>query len=182
MVDLSTIHNTIINCTKCDLYLNRTNAVPGEGALDSRLLFIGEAPGKSEDLKGRPFVGRAGSVLDGILEEAGIPRNSIFITNIVKCRPPKNRVPKRIEIESCRDYLIKQIEIIDPDLIIAMGQSSIKTLTNIKTNLKEIHGKIFNFSGYDMMVTYHPAAIIYNRKLRPDMLNDLMKVQAINKV
>ena len=177
MDKMNKVRNRIIKCRNCDLYTDRINAVPGEGSVDAKVILIGEAPGKKEDEMGRPFVGRAGKTLDGILEELDVVRDQFFITNIVKCRPPKNRVPKKSEVEACRDHLIRQIDIIKPELIVALGQSSIKTLTGLKENLRDIHGQKLNFMDYQVLATYHPAAMVYNRKLRPELLNDLKQVK-----
>jgi DNA polymerase len=168
-------------CTNCELCLTRTNAVPGEGDENSKVMIVGEAPGKNEDEEGRPFVGRAGKVLTDILTELGIDRNQIFITNIVKCRPPKNRVPKNPEVEACSNYLVKQIESIQPEIIFALGQSSIKTLTGVAGKLGDIHGRQFSYKNFLVTATYHPAAVIYNRKLRSLLLNDLERIKEIIK-
>jgi DNA polymerase len=176
MDKLKKLNQKIMKCTKCELSKDRTNAVPGEGDPSGRIMFIGEAPGKKEDLQGRPFVGRAGSVLDEILAEVGIKREKIFIANIIKCRPPRNRVPKKPEIEACRRYLMEQIEIIRPELIIALGRSAFTTLTGLKGKMRDFHGKMYQFMDYPLLVTYHPAAIVYNRKLRVEMVADLRKI------
>ena len=167
------LHKKIIKCRNCGLWKERQNAVPGEGDPNARLLIIGEAPGKSEDELGRPFVGRAGKVLNEVLTEVGINRNEVFITNIIKCRPPRNRVPKKNEVVACSEYLKKQIEIIEPELIVALGHSAFRTLTGMKGKMEDFHGKKFDYNKHKVLVTYHPAALIYNRKLRPLMIEDL---------
>jgi DNA polymerase len=172
MVDLKSLNKSILKCKKCELCKSRTNAVPGEGEGSARILLIGEAPGRSEDSEGRPFVGRAGKTLNDILDNNDIERGRLFITNIVKCRPPKNRVPKKPEIEACRGYLLKQIELLKPHIIIALGQSAFKTLTGLEGNLRDLRGKEYNFFEYPVLVTYHPAAVIYNRKLKPELESD----------
>ena len=177
MSKIDKVTKKIITCTKCELHKDRTNAVPGEGSVKAKVVIIGEAPGKNEDELGRPFVGRAGKTFDGLLEELGIERSELFITNIIKCRPPKNRVPKKDEVEACRDYLIQQVDIIKPDLMVAMGNSAIKTLTDLKGNMRELHGRRFQFQDYQVLATYHPAAIVYNRKLKSQMLEDLVQIK-----
>jgi DNA polymerase len=179
MSELLMLSETIKTCTKCELSKQRTNAVPGEGAINAKIMFIGEAPGKTEDREGRPFVGRAGKTLNELLDEVSIFRERVYITNIVKCRPPKNRVPKSSEVEACRSYLERQIELIRPELIVALGQSALKTLTGIKDNLAEVHGKTVDYSGHPLLITYHPAAMIYNRKLRTEILEDLTRIKEI---
>jgi len=179
METITSLHNKIIKCTDCELCHTRANAVPGEGGTKTRVIIIGEAPGASEDEIGRPFVGRAGKILTEILNELDISREDIFITNIVKCRPPKNRIPKKTEIEACSKHLKKQIEIIEPELIITLGQSSIKALVGEKAKMADIHGKHFLYDSTRVLATYHPAAVVYNRKLRPYLLDDLRKIKEI---
>lgn len=179
--ELIRLHKRILRCRKCELFKDRTNAVPGEGNPHTGILIIGEAPGKSEDIQGRPFVGRAGKVLTEILTEAGIEREDVFITNIIKCRPPGNRVPKQKEVEACRDFLHRQVELIEPALLVALGQSAFRTLTGIKGKMEDHHGKIYDYAGCRTLVTYHPAGVIYNRKLRPDMVRDIKSIKKIVK-
>src|SRR5437868_1209620 len=129
---LEALAKKIRRCTKCPLCESRTNAVPGDGSYDAKLMVIGEAPGRQEDEVGRPFVGSAGKYLDQVLAGSGIDRSELFITNIVKCRPPKNRVPKPLEIQTCTtNYLFKQIELIQPKLIFLLGGTALKTMLGL---------------------------------------------------
>jgi DNA polymerase len=161
-------------CTKCPLHKNRKNAVPGEGNCKSRIILIGEAPGFNEDEQGRPFVGRAGKLLEEFLNSIGKKREEVFITNVVKCRPPNNRQPEEDEIKICTSlYLDKQIELIKPKLIICLGNISANYIFK-KFGLKfesmnKQHGKVFSVSNLliqtKIIATYHPAAILRNQNL-----------------
>ncbi|MCK5684462.1 uracil-DNA glycosylase [bacterium] len=155
----------IKNCKRCDLSLGRTNFVFGKGCPNADVLFVGEAPGEAEDLSGIPFIGRAGKLLDKMLEEISLEREDVFIANVLKCRPPENRDPKPNEIALCETYLHKQIEIIKPRIIIALGRIAGQTLLNIKAALKDMKGKTYTYRGVDLEVIYHPAAILRNMGL-----------------
>lgn len=181
---LEEIHQMIINCTKCPLYKTRRNAVPGEGSCDAKLMFVGEAPGSREDELGRPFVGQAGKLLDTLLEMISIKRSEVFITNVVKCRPPGNRDPIEEEIATCSPYLIEQIKIIQPKIIVALGRHAARflfTKAGLRWgNMKAMHGKVYDgvIEGVKvkLMATYHPAAALYSPKLRPLLERDFQEV------
>ncbi|MFW6064737.1 MAG: uracil-DNA glycosylase family protein [Candidatus Natronoplasma sp.] len=162
-------------CTDCRLHEDRRNAVPGEGNKDSNIMLIGEAPGKNEDLEGRPFVGRAGELLEELLGKAGLDRDEVFITNVVKCRPPDNRDPRKDEIKTCNPYLEKQIEFIEPDVIVTLGNHATETLIG-KTGMKKIHGKRFEYDDLEMIPMYHPAAGLYNPGLKETMEEDMQRL------
>ena len=181
------LREKILNCRKCDLWRNRTNAVPGEGDLNSIIMFIGEAPGRQEDIEGRPFVGPAGKLLTSLLESIGLRRELVYITNVVKCRPPGNRDPKPIEISSCAPYLNAEIKIIRPKLIVTLGRHSssyifslagmsISGISKIRGSLRKI--RLFDF---DVLVlpTYHPAAALYNPRLKDALQEDFKKMYNI---
>jgi uracil-DNA glycosylase len=146
----------------CALCPNRTNAVPGEGSPTAKLFLVGEGPGATEDAQGRPFVGQAGNLLNGILEAIEIPRESVYITNIVKCRPPQNRKPLPDEIAACIPYLHRQIEIIKPKVILALGGTAGEALLGVRKSLGELRGKVHTYNGIPLVVTYHPAALLRN--------------------
>lgn len=179
----------VANCIKCDLHKERRQAVLGEGPLSAEIMLIGEAPGAQEDLEGRPFVGAAGKLLNKMLEEAGLRRSDIYITNIVKCRPPGNREPTPDEEEACLPYLIRQIALVKPRLIITMGKHSTRALlhmSSVKINsISSIRGKPHNIrvGAIEAMVipTYHPAAAIYNPSLRQTIVNDLRQASKLVK-
>jgi len=167
-------------CHKCGLWRHRKNAVPGEGNLDATVMLVGEAPGYWEDVKGRPFVGAAGKILDEMLSKVGVSRSLVYITNVVKCRPPENRDPLTSEITTCTPYLDRQIKIIKPKFIATLGRhaaSYILTKAGVKTeSLTKIHGRTYetNLLGSEVFVipTYHPAAALYNVRYKDELDKD----------
>ncbi len=182
---LTHVAEEVRSCVRCPLHKSRTNAVPGEGGIEKGVMFIGEAPGKSEDEQGRPFVGRAGQLLTELIEMIGWRREDVYITNVVKCRPPGNRDPEDSEIEACLPYLKMQIMAIKPRLIVALGRHSAKTLyreaglrfrgvTVERGSLKRVR-----LYGVDttIFVTYHPAAALYNPRLREALETDFQKIK-----
>ncbi|WP_424357023.1 uracil-DNA glycosylase [Methanocella sp. MCL-LM] len=162
----------VLRCPRCDLSLSRTNVVIGSGPLDAKIMLIGEAPGRNEDKQGKPFVGAAGRVLNTVLEGAGIRREDVYIANVVKCRPPENRVPKKDEIEACSVYLKKQLEVISPAFVVLLGKTAAESFLGRKVAMAQEHGKPFKHNDRMVMITYHPAAIIYNRKLKEAIESD----------
>ena len=169
---LEKIASEVIGCPLCKLSRSRKNAVPGDGQLSSKIMFIGEAPGKNEDEQGKPFVGAAGMILNQALEKAGIKRAEVFITNIVKCRPPGNRVPENDERSICRQYLDRQISLIAPKIICILGSTAYSSILGGKSITKN-RGKIMERNGQKYFLTIHPAAAIYNKNLRSVLNNDL---------
>jgi len=178
---LEKIAADVRGCPLCKLSRSRKNAVPGEGQLSAKIMFIGEAPGRSEDEKGRPFVGAAGRILDELLKKAGIERSEVFITNIVKCRPPNNRVPKEDELTACRPYLDRQIALINPKVICILGRTAYSSLLG-GSSITANRGKIVERAGQKYFLTFHPAAVIYNKGLLSALEADLKKLAVeINK-
>ncbi len=172
--------HTIRECKKCALGDLRTRFVYGVGDPDASLVLVGEAPGEQEDLTGEPFVGRAGKLLDKIL--AAIDRSreeDVFICNVLKCRPPSNRDPLPSEVAQCEPYLIKQIELINPTLIVALGRIAGKTLLKVEQPLKEMRGKIHDYHGTPLIVTYHPAALLRNSGLKRPAWEDFKWIRNI---
>lgn len=167
-------------CCKCKLWRTRKYPVPGEGNPNSQIMFIGEAPGYQEDVKGKPFVGAAGKFLNTLLSEAGLSRESVFIGNILKCRPPKNREPSRDEIKTCTPYLNRQIRVIQPEFIVTLGNYStayIFSKVALPFNgITRVHGKFYKTSILDMQVTvfptFHPAAALYHPKYKEQLITD----------
>jgi DNA polymerase len=172
---LEKIAAEVRGCPLCKLARTRKNAVPGEGQLSAKIMFVGEAPGKSEDEKGRPFVGAAGRVLDSLLEKAGIERSQVFITNVVKCRPPNNRVPEEDEAVACRPYLDRQIALIKPKVICILGKTAYSSLLG-GSSISANRGKIMERVGQKYFLTFHPAAAIYNKSLLSALEADLKKL------
>jgi DNA polymerase len=169
---LEKIASEVIGCPLCKLSRSRRNAVPGDGQLSSKIMFVGEAPGKNEDEQGKPFVGAAGMILNQALEKAGIKRAEVFITNVVKCRPPGNRVPEDDERSICRQYLDRQISLIAPKIICILGSTAYSSILGGKSITKN-RGKIMERNGQKYFLTIHPAAAIYNKNLRTVLNNDL---------
>jgi len=168
---LEDLKSRIKICTLCGLSRNRKKSVPGEGSSSANLMLIGEAPGAEEDNQGIPFVGAAGKHLDKLLDILEFTRKEVFITNVVKCRPPKNRVPEWKEREACLPYLKEQILIIKPNLIVTLGNTALETLTNEKF-ISRVHGKIITKDDLQFYPMYHPAAVLHNPNLRNTLVSD----------
>jgi DNA polymerase len=147
--------------------------VPGEGPSDARIVIVGEGPGREEDKSGRPFVGRAGKLLTRVLESAGLSRDEAFVTNVVKCRPPGNRQPTRRERETCRDaYLIRQVEVIEPSLVVLLGRTAAQAILGADS-LKKVRGRVIRQGSVEYLCTYHPAALLRNPRLKGTFTKDL---------
>jgi uracil-DNA glycosylase family 4 len=174
--ELRKLHESIRNCRLCPLYKTRLNAVPGEGPFDARLVFIGEAPGVREDEWGRPFVGRSGEILTQMIESIGLSRESVFMTSILKSRPPNNRAPTHSEIVACRPYVEKQIEMIAPQIIVLLGGVAISSMVG-PWSVSEAHGKFLEVSGRTFFMTYHPAAALRFPRVKSVMAEDFKKLQ-----
>lgn len=175
--DLNEFEAAIMHCQKCALGSTRTNFVFGNGNPNADLMFVGEAPGEKEDLEGVPFIGRAGKLLDDILKAIDLKREDVFIANVLKCRPPNNRDPNKEEIELCEPYLLKQIELIKPKLLVALGRISATTLLRSKESLTAMRGKVFDYHGTDMVVTYHPAALLRNPNWKRPAWEDFQTIR-----
>ena len=163
LASLEALAQVIDACRKCSLGHSRTHSVPGEGHRNAQLVCVGEAPGATEDETGRPFVGRAGKLLDDILKAMGLEREEVFICNVLKCRPPGNRDPEPMERSACSPFLHRQLELIRPKVLIAWGKPAAITLLNAPTaSLTELRGKVHRYRGIPLVVTYHPAALLRN--------------------
>ena len=173
--ELETIKQNVIKCTKCDLCKTRTNAVPGKGNFQSDVIFVGEAPGRNEDKNGEPFIGVAGKKLSIALDEAGISRDVVYITNIVKCRPPNNRIPNTNERDTCKEYLKQEISIIKPKLICILGNTAFNSILG-GSEITKFRGKVVRKNNLLYFLTIHPAATIYNQKLIDVLKNDIVKL------
>ncbi len=185
---LEEIARKIRNCRKCPLWENRRNAVPGEGNPDTRIMFVGEAPGFQEDVQGRPFVGAAGKLLTSLIERIlGMKRDDVYITNVVKCRPPNNRDPRLEEIDACSPYLDSQIEIISPEIIVCLGRYSARYILSRAgvsfRSILAVRGKIFEvqFGGKKIKViaTIHPAAALYKPPWRKFLEEDFRRIRGL---
>jgi uracil-DNA glycosylase len=170
--ELQLIHSQILECTKCELHRSRTKAVPGEGPYDAKVVFVGEGPGQNEDEQGRPFVGAAGKFLTELLESIGLKRSDVFITNIVKCRPPNNRAPRKSEIEACNPYLQSQIRLVNPRIVCALGTPAITTLMGDEYSASRFHGKPLTKGEATILPMYHPAAALYDASLKETIFHD----------
>ena len=181
---MSELNNIISNCRKCGLYKTRTNTVPGDGNKDADIFFIGEAPGKNEDLQGKPFVGKAGKVLDELLDSINLERSDIFIGNILKCRPPNNRNPYDKEIKACTPFLDKQMDIINPKVIVPLGNFATQYIFekfNIpKQKISKVHGEKFEINTFNskliIIPVFHPAVVTYNKNKMPTMKKDFKNI------
>ena len=179
---LKAIRQEVVECTKCELSKTRIKSVPGKGNFKSDVIFVGEAPGKNEDLNGEPFIGIAGKKLSIALEEAGILRDDVYITNIVKCRPPKNRVPNTTERSTCQEYLKQEISIIKPKIICILGNTAFNSLLGGSEIIKH-RGRLVRKEKQLYFLTIHPAATIYNQELITALKKDIVKLfQLITKI
>ncbi len=168
---LKRIAQEVSNCTRCTLHYSRKNAVPGEGPANADIMFIGEGPGFHENEQGRPFVGAAGKFLDELLAQINMKRADVFIANVVKCRPPSNRDPQPEELAACNEYLERQIQAINPKVIVTLGRFSMANfLPNAK--ISQIHGQAVKVRGRLIVAMYHPAAALHQRSLRPTIEAD----------
>ena len=175
---LETIAEHVRVCTACELCRTRTHAVPGEGNSDARIMLIGEGPGFNEDKQGRPFVGNAGTFLNELLDKAGLKREDVFITNVVKCRPPGNRDPMPDEITACSGYLDHQIELIDPDVIVTLGRFSMQRWFK-NERISKIHGEPRAEGKRLIVPMYHPAAALHQAALRSTIEDDFARLPKI---
>jgi uracil-DNA glycosylase family 4 len=176
-----TVEERILSCQKCPLASTRTKAVPGEGSTDTDLMFIGEAPGRDEDLQGRPFVGRAGQLLTKIIRAMNYRREDVYITNIVKCRPPNNREPDREEIDECKAYLFEQMAMIQPRVIVTLGNVPTHFFIPSKSGVTSLRGTFHPFEDILVMPTFHPSYLVRNeanRLLKKMVWEDMKKVMA----
>ena len=166
-------------CTACGLCRTRNKAVPGVGDVHAQWLFVGEAPGAEEDARGEPFVGQAGRLLDNMLAALGMKRGEkVYIANVLKCRPPGNRTPSPLEVESCRPYLDRQIALIRPALIVALGKSAATTLLNVDATIASLRGRVHRYQGVPLVVTYHPAYLLRNLPDKAKAWEDLCLARA----
>jgi DNA polymerase len=167
-----------IVCEKCKLSKTRTQVVYGVGNPNADLMFVGEAPGRDEDLQGEPFVGRAGQLLTDIIKAMKLTRDDVYIANVVKCRPPENRNPEPDELDACRPYIQRQVEIIQPKVIVALGRFALQSLTGKAYGITSVRGQWLEYNGVKVMPTYHPAYLLRNPAAKKDVWSDMKKVIA----
>jgi len=172
------IREKVANCQACALCKTRNNVVFGSGNENARLVFVGEAPGEDEDITGEPFVGRAGQKLTQIINAINLSREEVFITNVLKCRPPNNRNPLPNEIEVCEPYLVAQLGFIKPKVICALGTFAAQTLLKTEQQISRLRGRFHTYHGIRLMPTYHPAYLLRNPKFKRDVWEDIQKVKA----
>jgi len=173
--DLAAIDQKILECRLCPFCKNRNRPVPGSGPAPAKIMLVGEAPGKEEDITGKPFVGRAGRLLDTAIDLAGLVRKEIFITSVIKCRPPENRKPKKAEIALCIHYLKAQMNIVRPEIICLMGNTAAQAVLGSQ-GIAALRGRIIQDR---FLVTYHPAAVLRNRNLMEEFVSDLKRLNTL---
>ncbi len=173
---LEEIREEIGDCTRCKLHTGRTKLVFGDGNPKARLVFVGEGPGRDEDLQGKPFVGRAGKLLTKIIEAMGLERSDVYICNVVKCRPPGNRTPEPDEMNTCEQFLFKQLRAISPEVIVCLGATASHSILKTKGRLGDLRGRFHKCAGAKLMVTYHPAALLRNPGFKKPLWDDMQVV------
>jgi uracil-DNA glycosylase family 4 len=176
---LPKIREFIGDCTRCKLSKTRTKIVFGSGNPNADLMFVGEGPGRDEDLSGEPFVGRAGKLLTDMIKAMGLQREDVYIANVVKCRPPDNRLPEKDEIAACSPFLMRQIDTIKPKVICTLGSCSAQMLLQTTQGISKLRGEWFDFRDSKLMPTYHPAYLLRNPGAKPEVWKDLQKVMAV---
>ncbi len=173
------IRTDLGECTRCKLHTTRNKIVFGDGSEKADLVFVGEGPGRDEDAQGLPFVGRAGKLLTQMIEAMGLQRKDVYICNVVKCRPPENRLPEPDEIKTCSPYLLRQLDAIAPKVIVCLGACSAQTLLETNRGISHFRGQWLEFRGRKLMATYHPAYLLRNPAAKADVWKDLQKVMAV---
>lgn len=173
---LKAIREDIGDCTRCRLHKGRTNLVFGVGNMNADLMFVGEGPGADEDAQGEPFVGRAGQLLNNMITAMGLKREDVYIANVVKCRPPGNRTPEKDECDTCSPFLLRQIDVIKPKVIVALGAVAAKNLLAINDSMANLRGRWYDFKGSKLAVTYHPAYLLRDPRQKAEAWKDLQLV------
>ena len=185
VMDLNEVTRQIMSCSKCELHKTKKNYVPGEGGMNPDIMFIGEGPGETEDNFGKPFIGKAGQLLDKLITRMGYTRESVFITNIVKCRPPGNREPLKNEVDACLPYLICQVEVVKPRVIVCLGRLAMNNLLGASYSITQQRGQRLEFMGIPVIPTFHPSYVLHQKtregisKAKWDMWHDMENVLAI---
>jgi DNA polymerase len=172
------VRDDLGECTRCKLHKTRNKIVFGDGSAKAQLVFVGEGPGADEDAQGLPFVGRAGKLLTQMIEAMGLQRSDVYICNVVKCRPPGNRQPENDEVEKCSPFLFRQLDVLQPKVIVCLGATAAQTLLQTNRGISHFRGQWMDFRGYKMLATYHPAYLLRNPAAKGDVWKDLQKVMA----
>ncbi len=176
---LDEIRSDLGECTRCILHEGRTTLVFGAGNPDADLVFVGEAPGRDEDLQGAPFVGRAGQLLTKIIASIGLTRDDVYIANVVKCRPPGNRNPEPAEVQTCEPFLFRQLDVIRPKVVVALGAFAIHTLLGTDQAISRLRGHVYEYRGAKLVPTFHPAFLLRSPDRKRDVWEDMKKVRAL---
>ncbi|MDE2756789.1 MAG: uracil-DNA glycosylase [Acidobacteriota bacterium] len=176
---LEEVRDDLGDCQRCKLCQDRTHIVFGAGNPRARLVFVGEGPGVEEDRQGLPFVGRAGQLLTRMIEAIQMRRDEVYICNVVKCRPPKNRTPQEDEIAACSPFLLRQLAVLQPEVICCLGLTAAQTLLQVRTPIGRLRGKIHSFSGARLVATYHPAYLLRNPAAKREVWEDLKKIRSL---
>jgi len=176
---LAHIRTDLGECTRCKLSKDRSNVVFGAGNPKADLMFVGEAPGRDEDREGVPFVGRAGQLLTRIIAAIGLTREDVYIANVIKCRPPNNRNPELDEIQTCEPFLFRQVDVIEPKVVVALGAFAIRTLLHTDQAISRVRGQIFDYRGAKLIPTFHPAFLLRSPDRKRDVWEDMKKVRAL---
>ena len=176
---LALIREELGDCTRCKLHATRRHLVFGVGSPDANLMFVGEAPGRDEDLQGEPFVGRAGQLLTKIIEAIDLRREDVYIANVIKCRPTDNRNPEPDEVRTCEPFLFAQVDAIKPEVVVALGSFAVRTLLGIEVAISKIRGKVHDYRGAKLIPTFHPAYLLRSPDKKREVWEDMKKVRAI---
>ncbi len=176
---LTEIREDLGDCTRCKLHAGRTTLVFGVGHPDADLMFVGEAPGRDEDLQGEPFVGRAGQLLTRIIASIGLTREEVYIANVIKCRPPNNRNPEVDEVQTCEPFLFRQIDTIRPRVVVALGAFAVRTLLRSDETISRLRGQVHDYRGAKLVPTFHPAFLLRSPDRKRDVWEDMKKVRAL---
>lgn len=183
--DLAELNHSIMQCRQCRLHESKTHYVPGEGSNHPDIIFIGEGPGQTEDQFGRPFIGNAGQLLDKIIQKMGYRREDVFIGNVVKCRPPNNREPLNDEVEACLPFLRRQIELLNPKILVCLGKVALNNLLGTSHTMGRIHGQLLSFNDIPLIPTYHPSYILHKKEkeeisqAKREVWEDMQKVLTV---
>ena len=176
--EFEALRSEVTACTKCRLHGTRTQVVFGVGNPNADLMFIGEAPGRDEDIQGEPFVGRAGQLLTDIIKAMKLTRDDVYIANVIKCRPPENRNPEPDELDACRPFIRRQVEMINPKVIVALGRFGLQSLTERAYSITSVRGQWLEYNGIKLMPTYHPAYLLRNPAAKKEVWADMKNVMA----